>query len=420
MRALLLLSALASSACSPLVAKGIDAGLGDAGGPVGATVLPDGGMATWYRDVLPVAQTRCQGCHNTGGIAPFSMDSYASVKSWSVQMAADVVSRKMPPWMASDTCGMSYVDSRRMSQTEIDVFTAWVANHAAEGNPADAPAAVQPQTLPWVDTTIAPVASYTPDANGTDDYHCFMLDLNLASAQSVIGYDIAPGQRAEVHHVILFAVDKAAAITADQLEGGEGWTCFGGPDVKGEVEMIGGWAPGTSLVQYPAGTGIPIAPGKVLAMQIHYNTRSGVRTADSTTVKLQYAKTAVTPAQLIGIGDETFSIPPNKMGYTPVTHPKKFPNTLGYDAKAWGVLPHMHTKGKRITVIGPTGCYVDVPQWDFHWQQQYFFSTPQVVKQNEIVTLSCTWDNPTTGYVTFGETTEDEMCLAFFYATKAQ
>ena len=37
---------------------------------------------------------------------------------------------------------------------------------------------------------------------------------------------------------------------------------------------------------------------------------------------------------------------------------------------------------------------------------------------NQNVTLSCTWDNPTTNYVTWGETTQDEMCLAYLYATR--
>ena len=152
-------------------------------------------------------------------------------------------------------------------------------------------------------------------------------------------------------------------------------------------------------------------------MQIHYNTSTATRSADTTTVKLQYAKAAVTPATLIPILDYSFAVPPNAMGYTPADHPKEFPNTLGFDAKVWGVLPHMHQKGKRITVNGPKACMVDIPQWDFHWQQQYFFNAPQIVKKGEKVSLSCTWDNPTTNYVRWGESTTDEMCLAYLYAT---
>ena len=46
---------------------------------------------------------------------------------------------------------------------------------------------------------------YTPAApsGGTDDYRCFLLDPRIAGDTFVTGFDIVPGQPAEVHHVIL-------------------------------------------------------------------------------------------------------------------------------------------------------------------------------------------------------------------------
>jgi hypothetical protein len=35
-----------------------------------------------------------------------------------------------------------------------------------------------------------------------------------------------------------------------------------------------------------------------------------------------------------------------------------------------------------------------------------------------VINLQCTWTNPTSSTVTFGEGTADEMCLAFLYATQ--
>ncbi len=414
-RTSLLASALVlSSGCLiPLGGEPNDGGSLDAGPVVS---LPDGGVATWYRDVLPVAQTRCQGCHVAGGIASFSMDSYPEVKKWANQMANATENRRMPPWMPAESCGQSYRDSRRMSQKEIDVFTAWVAGGAVEGNPADAPVAAKQDALEWVDATVAPLNSYLPSESVVDDYHCFLVDPKVTSAKSVIGYEVIPGQRSEVHHVLIYAVDKAKAQAKDDAEAGEGWTCFGASGID-DADLIGGWVPGTAKVSYPAGTGIPLAAGKVFAMQIHYNTSLVPRSADTTTVKLQYARETVIPATLIPILDYTFAIPPNAMDYTPLGHPKEFPNTLGFDARVWGVLPHMHQKGKRIAVKGPERCMVDIPKWDFHWQQQYFFDQPQLVKKNTKVTLTCTWDNPTSKYVQWGEGTSDEMCLAYLYAT---
>lgn len=405
-----------STGCFTPSTEGPDAG-GSKDSGVVATTLPDGGAATWYRDVLPVAQVRCQGCHSAGGIAPTRMDSYAGVKNSFTAIANAASERRMPPWMPSESCGMAYKDSRRLSQAEIDVFTAWAAGGGLEGNPADAPPAHVQDALEWIDATVTPVAAYTPSATLVDDYHCFLVDPLVTTAKSVIGYEVIPGVRNEVHHVLIYAVDKADAVAKDNAEAGEGWTCFGASGID-KADLIGGWVPGMANVRFPPGTGIPLAAGKVFAMQIHYNTSAVQRMPDTTTVKLQYARTTVIPAALVPIADYLWSIPPNAMGFTPAGHPKEFPNTLGFDAKVWSVLPHMHQKGKRIAVSGPQGCMVDIPQWDFHWQQGYYFTEPQIVKKGEKVKMTCTWDNPTTKYVTWGEGTDDEMCLAYLYITQ--
>jgi hypothetical protein len=60
---------------------------------------------------------------------------------------------------------------------------------------------------------------------------------------------------------------------------------------------------------------------------------------------------------------------------------------------------------------------VNIPRWDFHWQQLYFFQQPIQVSAQNTLKLTCTWDNFTSRTVTWGEGTEDEMCLNYFYVT---
>ncbi|MBM4380305.1 MAG: hypothetical protein FJ086_13575, partial [Deltaproteobacteria bacterium] len=94
-------------------------------------------------------------------------------------------------------------------------------------------------------------------------------------------------------------------------------------------------------------------------------------------------------------------------------------NPLGLPLYVWGVFPHMHQMGKSISVYdeADSQCIVDIPKWDFHWQQGYMFKQPIVVSPTERVRLRCTWDNPTDREVRWGENTGDEMCLAFLYLT---
>ena len=393
-------------------AGGVGGGVGDAGPADAGT--GDGGTVNWYRDVLPIAQERCQGCHSAGGIGSFPMMTYSQVVPlWHGAMASQTATKRMPPWLATEGGGCPPIaNSRSLSQAEIDTFAQWTAQGAPEGNPADAPAPRDAGSgLPWVDATLNQGFDYTPQAGLTDDYHCFVLDPKLTASQDVIGFDIIPGVRAEVHHIILYSVTAAEA--AAQNTTGTGWTCFGGPGTTGQPAMLGGWVPGTSVTQYPATTGVPFASGRVIVMQVHYNNKNGF-SPDRTVVKLQYSKTPVAkPATILPLPDDNFSIPPNSVGYS---HSISYPSPIG--GKIWGVIPHMHTLGKKISVTINNGCLVDIQNWDFHWQQMYFFQTPFALTAGSTLKLSCTWDNPTTRTITWGEKTTDEMCLNYFYFTQ--
>lgn len=84
---------------------------GDAGG--GAAGL------TWYKDVLPITQAKCQGCHVQGGIAPFPLESWAQAQPHHAAMADAVAARRMPPWPANDAC-IALKDSRRRAAPHRD------------------------------------------------------------------------------------------------------------------------------------------------------------------------------------------------------------------------------------------------------------------------------------------------------------
>lgn len=386
-----------------------------------STAAKDAGAPppTWHADIQPLVARQCLGCHAKGDIAPNPLDTYADARPQADLMAADVKARRMPVWKPDPACGGPFVGERVLTQAQIDLFDAWARAGAPEGNPADAPAALDAgvQGLPHVDAELVMPEAYTPSATLRDDYRCFLVDPKLAAPAQVTGYDISPGERAEVHHVILYVVDRAEAQARDAAEPGAGWTCFGGAGLA-NASALGAWAPGMPAVTYPAGTGIKLETSKVLAVQVHYNMDAGVRRPDLTRAKLMYAQTPVTNAYLVPLVDDGFSVPPHAMNYTPPNHPKAFPNDYGVPLRIFGFLPHLHQMGKRITVTGPgEACLVDIPAWDFHWQQQYFRRTPVTVLPGEALRLTCTWDNTSDRELHWGEGTSDEMCLSFIYAT---
>lgn len=371
----------------------------------------------WYKDVLPITQVRCAGCHRTGGIGPFSLESYATAKPMAMSMKSATASRRMPPWMPSANCGTPFRDDRSLTQAQIDTIGRWADEGAPEGNPADAPPPPGPVgQLPRVDSTLTMTEPYTPSTARDDDYRCFFIDPALTANRSVTGFDVQPGFSDEVHHVIIYIVDRNAARTKDAAEAGPGWTCFGDSGLQ-SPGPIGAWAPGTGAVTYPAGTGIQLTSSQALAMQIHYNNTIAPRRADQTSVRLMYTAQGqnVTQAYLLPLVADGFAIPP---GATDYTYTRSFPNPARLNIRLWGFLPHMHTLGKRIVLNGPSdACLVEIPKWDFHWQQQYFRPEPFNLAGNGSVSITCSWDNPTTRTIRWGEGTTDEMCFAYLYAT---
>jgi hypothetical protein len=380
------------------------------------------GQVTWNRDVLPIARKACQGCHIKDGIAPFSMASYTEAKDKADLIAQHVQDKTMPPWMPDPSCG-SFVDDRRLPDAEIKTLVDWVAGGALEGDPATAPPGgdAVPQHLDKVSATLEPDAVYTPigdpnDPNKLDDYHCTIIDPKLDADQDVVAVEVEPGVVREVHHVILFTVPAADAHNKDASTPEAGWTCFGGPETGGSfasMGSLGGWVPGMPPTYFPATTGIHLKKGDVIVMQVHYNLLNGPPLPDMTTIRLKYADTPVEkralfyPAYNVG-----FAVPPHAEGYK-----SEVSQNVPLDVQAWGITPHMHTQGKHISLKSSSSCLVDVPDWNFHWQQTYFYQSPITLKAGEPVSLSCTWNNTTGNTLTFGEATTDEMCLAFMYVT---
>ena len=60
---------------------------------------------TFNKDVLPILQNNCQGCHRPGEAAPMSFLTYEETRPWARAIKAKVLTREMPPWFADPQYG---------------------------------------------------------------------------------------------------------------------------------------------------------------------------------------------------------------------------------------------------------------------------------------------------------------------------
>ena len=133
------------------------------------------------------------------------------------------------------------------------------------------------------------------------------------------------------------------------------------------------------------------------------------------------SKTVANPSSLYLLAAPDLYLPPGK----PEVHTRNqymLPGFVG-QYNVWGVFPHMHTRGRSLRVevdhAGQTQCITDVPRWDFNWQQGYFSDgPPRIAGGGDMLRIECVHDTMgAAGPITWGEGTDDEMCLAFIYVS---
>jgi mono/diheme cytochrome c family protein len=423
-------------------------GLGAAAGSARETRAP-----TYFQHVKPILDGRCAGCHMTGGIAPFSLRTYAQARRNQTAMAAAVRNRVMPPWHA-DPGYRAYVGNPSLSRAQISAITRWGAQGAPKGNPAAPGRPLQPIRggLSRADVRL-PLPTYLPRRGAsTDDYHCFVLPWSQPS-RYVTGVDIAPGQRREVHHIIVYLASPQDAPTVDDWdarERGPGYNCYGGPAATGARQIrstfLAGWAPGGAGGDLPAGTGTRVEHGSRLIVQIHYNLEATAPRPDRSVVVLKLddvvdRRGAFAPVVNLGwlIAPQSFRIPAGsrRVPHSWTGDPRPALELLGTNLDlrngfvVHSALLHMHRLGKRaqLTLVRASGrreVLLSISRWDFNWQRDYRFAAPVRFENGDRLSIRCEHDNsranqprrapPRTVY--WGEDSSDEMCIGFVYVSE--
>src|SRR5215471_14539970 len=91
---------------------------------VPAALLSAAPEPTFYKDVLPILQERCQECHRPGEIGRMPLLTYQQTRPWAAAIKESVRLRKMPPWFADSHYG-KFSNDRSLSAEQIDLLATW-------------------------------------------------------------------------------------------------------------------------------------------------------------------------------------------------------------------------------------------------------------------------------------------------------
>jgi Copper type II ascorbate-dependent monooxygenase, N-terminal domain/Copper type II ascorbate-dependent monooxygenase, C-terminal domain len=457
-----------------------------------AAVAMSGATPSFTRDVAPIIAEKCAGCHQAGGIAPFPLETAKQISSRSALIGAAVQARVMPPWPPGPR-SPAYAGqaARTLTAQQRAAIVAWATKGGKVDGPARRPARPQGPDMRSGEKLLdlRMQAPYRPSApkGATDDYRCFLLDPKQASDGSVTSVRVEPGQPKVVHHVILFRVSAgqvAAAKGLDRESSGPGWSCFGGTglpagdsaagiaDSLNNANWIAAWAPGWGGSRLPEGTGVSLPAGSQIVMQVHYNLLNGKAPDRSRAlVTVAPASAGLEPLQTMLLpGPVELACARNEAGklcernealfdlgrkygpfaaYTPAgllilcrgTAASPRPSAVSTcdrrittPTTIHVAAGHMHLLGASIRLELNPGTprakvLLDIPRWDFHWQNAYALARPVQAAPGDVVRVTCRHDvakrrQATSGaprkprYVLWGEGTTDEMCLGILQVTR--
>jgi mono/diheme cytochrome c family protein len=418
--------------------------------------------ATFSKDVAPILYKNCVVCHRPNDLAPMSLLTYKEARPWARSIKEKVVNREMPPWQADPHYGQ-FANDKRLSPEEVATIVAWVDGGAKEGNAKDLPPAPRfndDWQLGKPDLVLSMQQEYTIEANGPDEYIRFVIPVSLTEMKWIRAVEIHPGNKRVVHHAVAFlqtpemiaaakasgeslnATPTASSIfykdgtlirtKADAPVYDDGCTAPGGGFARGSGQetigpLLGFYAPGKDVDEFPAGTAKFIRPGSNIIIEMHYSKTTGKTEKDRTTLGLFFAKAA--PDQVIqsnGALNHYFRIPPGATNHE-VTACYKFSN----DALLYTLMPHMHKRGKdmKYDLVYPDGRRETLlaVKYNFAWQSMYRFKEPLRVPRGSQLVITAHFDNSErnkwnpdpTKAVRWGDPTYDEMMIGYMdYVTK--
>ena len=384
---------------------------------------------TFYRNVLPILQQRCQSCHRPGEIGPMPLMSYDQAHLFASAIAAAASKRDMPPWFADPGVG-HFSNDPSLTQRDIDTLGSWANRGTPEGNPKDAPAPRQwPQgwMIPQPDAVVQMPKPVTLPAQGDIDYTYEIVPTGFTEDKWVQMSEIRPSSRANVHHAVVY-VRPPGSKWLRHAPIGVPFTGAGMSDAQDSedthfttADILLVYAPGSSPDNWPESMAKFVPAGSDLVFQMHYMSR-GQPATDQTSIGIVFAKHPPNQRVLtLQLTNDRFLIPPGVDDYRVEVH-----GSLPNDATLLSFFPHMHLRGKRFeyNILHSNGSVEPLlrVRYDFYWQLSYRLAEPHLLQAGTVLQAVAWYDNSKNNphnpdpdaAVRWGDQTYDEMMVGFF------
>jgi hypothetical protein len=207
------------------------------------------------------------------------------------------------------------------------------------------------------------------------------------------------------HHTLLTFADNSATRGEDGEQ-----NC--GVATTGMV-MLYASGVGTEPLEFPDGVGVKIAAGQQIHLNLHlFNATDGDLAGDTAILVKSQPEPPPMLAEMVFAGRFQFFIPADAQPFSVTggcTSSRAF--------QLFALWPHQHQIGTHQKVSIAGSVLHDAP---FAFEEQQYYPRDLAVGVGDRIEVTCTWENATGSPVTFGESSEDEMCFSGMYRYPAQ
>jgi hypothetical protein len=306
---------------------------------------------TFYKDVVPILQNKCQSCHRSGEAAPMPLVTYEQTRPWAEKIAAAVEMRMMPPWFADPRYG-HFANDPSLSEEQIATIAAWAKAGAPAGDARDAPAPrmwSEGWNIPPPDLVLRMPRPVQIPARGEVEYTYEIVSTHFAEDKWVQMAEVRPSSTAHVHHAVVY-IRPPDSPWLRHAPVGEPFTAsmLSDPEERRQAhettsDLLLVYAPGSAPDRWADGMAKFVPAGSDLVFQMHYTT-DGEVASDETSAGLVFAKSP--PKQRVitlQLNNHALIIPPGAEDFR-----VEVQGTLPNDATLLSLFPHMHLRGKRF------------------------------------------------------------------------
>lgn len=388
-----------------------------AGSPEDDRPLPD--VVTWTDHVAPLLERECVTCHQDGGIGPFALTTFEDAARRADRIRGATDSGVMPPWLPHAEPG-TFAGSRHLSEREQRLIARWADSGAPRGDGVLAVIEPPPPTWePGEPDLVVQLPAYALPAEGYDVYRNLVVPIEVDETRWVEYVDLRPGGAHVVHHARMMIDTTSSSRDLDAEDPAPG---FDGMELLSQATNPDGhfigWTPGKTRLRPLDGMAWRLEPGTDLVVQLHLRA-TGQEEIVEAEVDFHFADEPPSehPAVLV-VSSLIIDIPAGEANYV-ATNAFQLPVPV----ELLSIYPHAHYLGSRLRALAvlPDGeelTLIDIPEWDFNWQDDYRYSEPVSLPAGTTIVKEFAYDNSADNprnpsdpprRVLYGSNSDDEM-----------